>query len=224
MSNIPSTGDIGLDIESPAARTISQFRPATPSPRAFFLTWLRLGAQSFGGGSATLFLIRRAVVEEMKWVTEEEFTRYWAISQMTPGINLLCITILVGRQVAGAMGVFLSLLGLLLPSISITVLMTAGYTSIQQLEIVKSALRGIVPGTIGLSILMTYQLARPILAESRREGRMSLMASCLIIMGSLLGLLSQLQVIPVLLAGGVLGAIAQWWQAARGARENTGAH
>ncbi|MBI3942457.1 MAG: chromate transporter [Chloroflexi bacterium] len=223
MSRTPNPAEIGVNIDAPTS-PFAHIQLTTPSLRTIFLTWLALGAQSFGGGSATMFLIRRAMVEQLRWITEEDFTRYWAISQMTPGINLLCITILIGRQVAGAVGVFLSLLGLLLPSISITVLMTAAYTSIQQLEIVKAALRGIVPGTIGLSILMTYQIARPLMIASHKEGRTSLVVSCLIIIGSLLGLLWQMQVALVLLAGGFLGAVAQWWQVSRVVRGNTGDH
>src|SRR4051812_17220439 len=79
--------------------------------------WFLIGLQSFGGGSATLFLIRRAAVEQYQWVSPEDFTRDWALVQAAPGINLLCITILIGHRVAGFLGGLASLLGLMLPSV-----------------------------------------------------------------------------------------------------------
>ncbi|HEX6632163.1 MAG TPA: chromate transporter, partial [Gemmatimonadaceae bacterium] len=70
--------------------------------------------QSFGGGSATLYLIRRAAVTRNRWLTDEEFARYWGICQIAPGINILGLVILIGWRVAGAAGIALALGGLLL--------------------------------------------------------------------------------------------------------------
>ena len=80
-----------------------------------------IGAQSFGGGSATLFLIRRTAIERYAWITDDDFTRYWGICQIAPGINILGLVILIGWRVAGAAGALLSLTGLLLPSAALTV-------------------------------------------------------------------------------------------------------
>src|SRR5438105_7826591 len=96
----------------------------SPSPRLFLRVWLGLGLQSFGGGAATLTLIRRAAVEQYGWLSEAEFTRAWALVQIAPGINLLALTILIGRRTLGAKGIALALLGLLLPSVTVTVLLT----------------------------------------------------------------------------------------------------
>ena len=52
---------------------------------------------------------------------------------MAPGINLLCMTILVGWRLAGLAGALISLAGLLLPSVSITIVMIALYADVRQL-------------------------------------------------------------------------------------------
>lgn len=116
-----------------------------------------LGFQAFGGGATTLTLIRRNVVEQQGWLSEAEFTRDWALVQIVPGINLLGLTILIGRRVAGAKGVALALLGLLLLSVTLTILLTALYERIQHLEVVRAALRGVIPATVGLGLLTTLQ-------------------------------------------------------------------
>ena len=73
--------------------------------------WTLIGVQSFGGGSATLYLIRRVCVEQHGWLTDDDFARYWGICQIAPGINILGLVILIGFRVSGAMGAFVSLIG-----------------------------------------------------------------------------------------------------------------
>lgn len=200
------------------AEGIDQAAPAPLTAWRLLRIWLSLGVQSFGGGTATLFMIRRAVVEQHGWLTEEEFTRDWAISQAAPGINLLCLTVLIGNRLHGGLGVALALAGLLLPSVTITAILTGFYASIRDLEEVQSALRGVVPATAGLGLLMSVQLLRPPLAASRREGRGSIALTIALVVGAaLLVGIAKLPVIAALLGAGAIGALAAWRRARRGA-------
>jgi len=178
-----------------------------------FAIWMGIGVQSFGGGSATLFLMRREAVERHGWISDEEFSRYWGICQIVPGINLLGQTILLGWKVAGAMGVAVCLLGLLLPSVSITILITAIYTSIRDLPAVRSALHGVIPATIGLGLLLGYQMVKPVVTVSRKEGFGSLLFSLGLIAGSalLVGWFG-MPAVGVLWGAGSLCALVMWWR------------
>ena len=190
-----------------------------PSSLELFRVWLSLGLQSFGGGAATLALIRRASVETHGWVTEAEFTRFWSLVQIAPGINLLALTILIGRRTAGAQGILLALAGLLLPSAAVTVALTASYQRVQDTPLVRDALHGIIPATVGLGLLTAWQIARPALLQSRREGRKNLAVSLALLLAS--GAAMQwghLPVLVILLGAGVLGAAWEWGRRrARGA-------
>lgn len=173
--------------------------------------WLWLGFQSFGGGATTLTLIRRTVVEQQGWLCEAEFTRDWALVQIVPGINLLGLTILIGRKVAGAKGVALALLGLLLPSVTLTILLTALYERIQHLEVVQAALRGVIPATVGLGLLTTLHIARPLMIASFHEGKASFLLSGILLLGS--GMVAawwHWPVILVLCVAGAVSANASW--------------
>ena len=170
-----------------------------------------VGFQSFGGGVATLTLIRQTVVEQQRWLSEAEFTRNWALVQIVPGINLLGLTILIGKRVAGAKGVALALLGLLLPSVTITLLLTALYESIQHLEVVQAAVRGIIPATVGLGLLTSLHMARPLLVASLSEGKASFLLSGILLSGS--GMVVawwHWPVILVLCVAGAVNAFAAW--------------
>jgi chromate transporter len=178
--------------------------------------WIGVGAQSFGGGSATLYLIRRAAVERYRWISDEEFARYWGICQIAPGINILGLVILIGWRVAGAIGVAMALGGLLLPSAAITVALTAAYSSIKQASIVRAALSGVVPATVGLGLLLAYTMVRPLLGAARKEGRGSVAVSGALLLGStLFTALLHAPVLAILWGAGALSALAQWQRAAR---------
>src|SRR5882672_12485461 len=147
MGSANQVGDSQTQSEQP-------FVGGRPSPWRLFWIWTVIGAQSFGGGSATLYLIRRVAVERHAWLSDDDFTRYWGICQIAPGINILGLVILIGWRVAGALGALFSLIGLLLPSAAITVMLTAMYSRIEQQPLVQAALRGVLPATVGLGLLL----------------------------------------------------------------------
>ena len=182
-----------------------------PPARELFLVWLSLGLQSFGGGTATLALVRRAAVETHGWVTEAEFTRFWSLVQIAPGINLLALTILIGRRTAGAKGIALALAGLLLPSAGVTVLLTASYERVQNTPLVRDALHGVIPATVGLGLVTAWQIARPALLQSRREGRGNLAVSLALLLFAAAAMQwGHLPVLVILLGAGILGAAWEW--------------
>lgn len=184
----------------------------SPSAVRFLRVWLVLGLQSFGGGMATLALVRRAAVEQEGWVTASEFSRFWVLVQLAPGINLLALTILIGRKTAGARGIGLALGGLLLPSVVLTVVLTASYARFQSAPLVREAAGGVVPAIVGLGLVTAWQIARPLLARSRREGRVSLGLSFALLAGSGLAAWRGL---PVILILGVCAALFAAWNWAR---------
>lgn len=179
---------------------------APPAPRAsawqIFTTWLLVGLQSFGGGSSTFALINRACIQR-GWLVEEEFVRTWALSQVSPGINLIKLTILIGFRLAGWPGLFAGVFGLLLPSAVMTILITAGFAAIRTNPIVQATLRGILPATIGLGLSMALQMALPLFTQSRKEGGPSLAFSGFILAAAAALMMAGVSPILVLLLAGI---------------------
>lgn len=143
----------------------------TPRPGLWDLlfTFILLSLQSFGGGSSTFMLIHRTCTRR-GWLDEQEFVRTWALSQVTPGINLLKLTILIGRRLRGWPGIAVCVSGLMIPTALITTLMTAGFAVIRSQPAVQAVMKGIMPATIGLSLAMAVQMGQPLFARAQREG------------------------------------------------------
>jgi chromate transporter len=202
--------------ETTAPLSATQATKPAPSAWQQLRIWLNIGIQSFGGGAATLYLIRREAVDRRGWLSDAEYTRYWGICQIAPGINILGLVILIGWQVSGAAGAALALAGLLLPSAAITILLTAMYSRIEQVALVQAALHGVVPATVGLGLLLAVGMLRPLLSASRKEGRASLVVA-LTLLGScvLVVALTSTPVVAVLWGTGGLAGLANWQRVAR---------
>jgi chromate transporter len=174
-----------------------------PSLWKLFITWLSIGLQSFGGGSSTLFLINQAS-QKQNWLSDKEFVRVWALVQVSPGINLVKLSMLIGHRLRGWSGLIVCTAGMLIPSAVVTVLMTAGFAVVRSVPVVQAAMRGVLPATIGLGMAMAVQLARPLLTDGFNEGPVRLGAHLFILAAAAL-LMAMGQVSPVmvlLLAGG----------------------
>ncbi len=176
-----------------------------------FRIWSGIGLQSFGGGATTLYLMRKVVVEEQHWLSDEEYALYWGIVQIAPGINILGHTVLVGWKIAGLAGAVVALLGLLIPSISMTILITAGYTLIRDQPMVAAALRGVIPATVGIGIILVVQMLRPTVQSSQREGTFSLALTVVVlVVAPMFLLLTHIPIIVVLWGAGLVMGIGFW--------------
>lgn len=187
-------------------------RPTRDQPRPtlwmLFRLWAGVGLQSFGGGASTLLLIQRTFVVDHAWVDADEMAAFWNLCQLTPGINLLALTVLIGRKLGGVCGIVAALAGLLLPSATITCLLAAGFSAVQHSTAVHAILRGVIPATAGIMAVVAYNFARPLLQRGRDEGRTALVSSVAIILLATLALVVvKLAVIAVLACVAVLGIV-----------------
>ncbi len=100
-----------------------------------FLSFLQIGAFSFGGGYAALPLIRHQVVEANGWLQLSEFTDLITISQMTPGPIAVNSATFVGLKVAGIPGAVVCTLGCVLPSCILVSLIAKLYLKYRSMDL-----------------------------------------------------------------------------------------
>ena len=179
-----------------------------PGKWQLFRIWASIGLQSFGGGASTTFLIQRAFIEKHRWLSMEEFIHLWNLCILTPGINLVALTVLIGKKLGGTWGIVASLAGMLLPSATITCLLAAIFKQIEHVSAVQAVLRGVIPATGGIMLLVGLNFALPLIRRSYKEGVLYLLASSVLIIACALAvILFKLSVIIVLLAAVFLGAL-----------------
>ncbi len=124
-----------------------------------FKTFLLLGAFSFGGGMASMELIRSRVVAQHGWLTNSEFTDLISISEMTPGPLGINIASFTGMQIAGLAGMLAATIGYVLMSIAIVMIMARIYFKYRNLSIVDGVLKGLRPAVVAMILASVVKLA-----------------------------------------------------------------
>lgn len=108
-----------------------------------FLSFFKIGAFTFGGGYAMIPLIQKEVVDEQKWLDEEEFMDALIVSQSLPGALAVNASTYVGYKVSGIKGALLALLGTILPSMIIILLIAIFFVNFRDNYYVNLAFKGI---------------------------------------------------------------------------------
>src|SRR5579883_3143271 len=172
---------------------------------ALFLAFARVGLLSFGGGATTLVLMQQEMIERRRWLDARGFAFTFALSRMYPGAHLLAQAALIGHVLRGMAGAVVALLGLVLPSCLITIVFTVFFLSLRANPLGAAVINGCLPATAGMTIAVSYRLARDTMQDER--GRTRLVTLFLIGGGfTLMGLLEVSSVLAVVVAG-VLGAV-----------------
>ena len=136
-----------------------------------FLSFLQIGAFSFGGGYAAMPLIQAQVVDLHHWLSLGEFTDLVTISQMTPGPIAINSATFVGLKIAGFSGALCATFGCILPSCIIVSVIAWIYMKYRKMTLLQGVLNSLRPavvsliGAAGLSIIITALFGAPDIGE-----------------------------------------------------------
>ena len=114
-----------------------------------FLTFLEIGAVSFGGGYGMISLIREKVLLN-GWLSEAEFLSFIAVSESTPGPLAVNMATFIGASQGGVLGAFFATLGVVLPSFFIILLIAALIHDLLKYAGVEAFLSGVRPCVVAL--------------------------------------------------------------------------
>ncbi|MHA6603074.1 chromate transporter [Aerococcus urinae] len=114
------------------------------------ISFLKVGAFSFGGGYAALPLIQEEIVENHAWLSMQEFTDLITISQMTPGPIAINSATFVGTKLAGPLGAIVATLGSVLPSIIIVSIIARLYFKYRNLSLLQNVLVALRPAVVAM--------------------------------------------------------------------------
>ena len=132
-----------------------------------FLSTFRLSACTFGGGFVIIPLMRKRVVEELHWIDEQEMLNFTAIAQSSPGPIAVNASILVGYQVAGALGALLTVLGTVLPPLVIISVVSLFYQAFRDSALANMALSGMLCGVAAVVLDVVINMALGVIRQKR---------------------------------------------------------
>ena len=127
-----------------------------------FLTFLKVGAFTFGGGYAMIPIIQKEVVDKRKWANNNDILDILAISESTPGPISVNAATYIGYKVAGFWGSIFATFGLILPSFVIIYVISYFYKTFMTWHVVQAAFKGLSVGVIILLFMAVFKLKKAI--------------------------------------------------------------
>ena len=117
-----------------------------------FLTFLKIGAFTFGGGYAMIPIIEKEMVEKHKWIKSEDILDIFAIAESTPGPIAINSATFIGYKIGGVFGSFCATFGVVLPSFVIISIISLVLREFSDIKAVQYAFNGIRAGVLALII------------------------------------------------------------------------
>ena len=132
---------------------------ATMSPNAadIGVFFFKVGAFTFGGGLSMLAFMQEQVVEQLHWLTPQQFLDGLALGQLTPG-PILMVAAFVGYKVAGLAGAIVGGLAIFLPSFVLMLSLLPVFGRVKKVAWMKAALKGVSPAVIGMIAAALLQM------------------------------------------------------------------
>ncbi|KOA21291.1 putative chromate transport protein [Clostridium homopropionicum DSM 5847] len=166
-----------------------------------YLTFLKIGMFSFGGGYAMLPFIEKEVLINHKWIDSKTFIDIIGISQMTPGPVAINSATFIGYRMSGILGSIAATLGVVSFSFLLVSIASHYVIKFKKSKHLKAALLGMRPALIGLIISAFLSLAK--ISYNIKDFKS-------IIIGTIIGFFlfkTKLHPILIILLSGFLGII-----------------
>jgi chromate transporter len=171
-----------------------------PDARQLFVGMLQVALSSFGGGLSAWS--QRIVVEQKRWMSNEQFLTGLTVARLFPGPNQINMAVYIGTTFGGLRGAVAALAGMLLVPFSVLMVLGCLYFSVHELPAVDRVLAGVVAAAAGMALSMGFK----ILGTYRRDP-LALLLAALVFVALAFG---HQRLVPVVLVSGPI-AMALYW-------------
>jgi chromate transporter len=176
--------------------------PLSPPPglAQLFVGMLQVALSAFGGGLSAWS--QRIVVEQRRWMSNEQFLTGLTVARLFPGPNQINMAVYIGAEFHGLAGALTALAGMLLVPFSLLMGLGVAYFHLRELPSVDRVLAGVVAAAAGMALSMGFRIL-----DEYWHDRVALLLAALVFVA--LAWL-HLRLIPVVLVAGPL-AMAWYW-------------
>jgi chromate transporter len=177
--------------------------PTTPTPSLAQIAdvFARYANFTLGGGSATVAVMHRELLDKRRWISSDDFALCFALARLTPGTNLLAFCTGVGWRLRHLSGAIVALLAASIPCTLIVVIATSLFSRWQDNPWAQAAIHGAIAAAVAITVKTCWTIAHPHY-RGRARLRVALVAAAAFLLYVWVGL----PAIEVLLLAAVAGA------------------
>lgn len=129
---------------------------------SLFLTMLKIGLFTFGGGYAMIALMENEFITKKKYLDSDEFMDVVAIAESTPGPIAINLATYIGYKQGKFLGSLLATVGMCIPSFAIIYVISLFLNRFLEIEIIASAFKGIQVGVIFIIFMAGLKMLKKI--------------------------------------------------------------
>jgi len=133
----------------------------------FALYFLKLGCIGFGGPIALVGYMQKDLVEQRKWITQEEYLKGLAFSQLAPGPLAAQLGIYLGFVRAGFTGATIVAMAFVLPSFVMVLAISKAYVSFGGTRFIAALFYGIGAAVIAIIARSATKLVRTVIKKDK---------------------------------------------------------
>jgi chromate transporter len=145
---------------SEVAAAAPDLSKSPPTLVELFVAFAKMSLAGFGG---VLVWARRAIVDQHKWMTADEFNETFALCHFLPGPNIVNLTFVFGSRFRGLAGAIAAFSGLVGPPALIMVVMGALYHRYGEIDALRRVLSGVACAAIGLMLAVVFRMMTPLI-------------------------------------------------------------
>lgn len=146
-----------------------------------FLSLLKIGLFTFGGGYAMIALLENTLVSKKRWMEREEFLDVVAIAESTPGPIAINAATYIGYKRRGVLGAAVATLGVCLPSLVIIFVLSLFLDAFLAFKPVEYAFRGIRVGVVYLILSIGFKMLKKMKKTAFALTVFGLVTACMIL-------------------------------------------
>ena len=156
-------------------------KAAPPGLGELFFAFAKMSLAGFGG---VLVWARRAIVDQHKWMTPDEFNEAFALCHFLPGPNIVNLSVVFGARFRGIPGSIAAFLGLVGPPVVIVTVLAAIYARYGEVPALQRTLAGVSCAAVGLFVAVISRMMLPLL-QRRDPIALSLLIAVFVAIGLL---------------------------------------
>ncbi len=178
--------------------------------RQIVLYFLKLGYTGFGGPVALVGYMHRDLVEQRKWISEEEYKEGLALAQLAPGPLAAQLGIYIGFVHYRLIGATLCGLAFVLPSFLMVVMIGIAYKLFGGLPWMQAVFYGVGAAVIGIIAMSSYKLTiKSVSKFSLAEIKTKWMLWLFYITAAIITVITQSEEVLLFVAAGLLNMFVQ---------------
>lgn len=166
-----------------------------------FLSFLKIGATSWGGFMALISVIQKELIEKKEVIKDKIIFDGVSLAMVLPGPIAFNVVVYIGYYLKGVKGAIVSMLGILLPSFIFMLILSYLYIEYGQLPELENFFKGVLPAVVAIIVSVAINMARKNIKDAKQ------VVICVLAIGALLLVKSIFITFIIIVGGALLGYI-----------------